>query len=114
MRFFMDEDVTVNVGRLLAGVHSVEYARDVFGPETKDPALVAYAREHGQILVTADGAMARKLRQNRRSACLYLRDLYTAELDRVRELLPVLESEALIAGQRFYMQISQELFLVGR
>ena len=104
----------MQVGRFLAERHAVDYAVEVFGPQTKDAALVSWAREHDQILVTADRSLAGKLRQNRRCACLYLKDLYTDELVRVTELLPVIESEATLAGARFYMQVSTALFLIGR
>lgn len=114
MRFLIDEDVDVRVGSLLAGTHDVDHARDVFGIQTVDVTNVAWARAQGAILVTGDGAVARKLRGSRQCGCLHLRDLKTHELDRVRELRPVIEAEAALQGERFWMQIGSDTYLVGR
>lgn len=114
LAFLIDEDVDASVGRLLATKHQVDFAVDVFGPQTKDRNNVAWARAERRILVTADRALAVPLRGNRRCACLFLRDLGIEELSRVMELLQVIEQEAQLAGPRFWMQISSELYVVGR
>lgn len=114
MRFLIDEDVDVRVGSLLAGAHEVDHARDVFGVQTVDVTNVAWARSQGAVLVTGDGALSRKLKGSRKCACLQLRDLKTHELDRVRELLAVIEAEVAIQGERFWMQIGIDSYLVGR
>jgi hypothetical protein len=114
VRVLIDEDTDVRVGSLLAAAHDVDHARDVFGIQTVDTTNVAWCRAQGATLVTGDGALARKLRGSRQCACLHLRDLKTAELDRVRELLAVIEAEAAVQGERFWMQIGPDSYLVGR
>lgn len=114
MRFLIDEDVDVRVGSFLADSHDVDHARDVFGVQTVDVTNVAWARSQGAILVTGDGALARKLRGSRQCACLHLNDLKTHELDRVRELQSVIEAEAGLQGERFWMQIGSDMYHVGR
>lgn len=114
MRFLIDEDVDVRVGSFFADSHEVDHARDVFGVQTVDVTNVAWARAQSAILVTGDGALARKLRGSRQCGCLHLRDLKTKELDRVRELQPVIEAEAVLQGERFWMQIGPDTYLVGR
>jgi predicted nuclease of predicted toxin-antitoxin system len=114
VRFLIDEDVDVRVGSLLADSHEVDHARDVFGVQTEDVTNVAWARAQSAILVTADGALAKKLRGSRQCGCLHLRDLRTHELDRVRELQAVVEAEAAVQGERFWMQIGIDTYLVGR
>lgn len=114
MRALIDEDVDVRVGSLLAAAHEVDYARDVFGIQTVDTTNVAWCRAQGAVLVTADNELAKKLRGSRKCACLHLRDLKTRELDRVRELLAVIEAEAAIQGERFWLQIGPDSYLVGR
>lgn len=114
MRFLIDEDVDVRVGSFLADSHEVDHARNVFGVQTVDVTNVAWARAQAAILVTGDGSLARKLRGSRQCACLHLRDLKTHELDRVRELQPVIEAEAALQGERLWMQIGPDVYLVGR
>lgn len=110
----MDEDVTGAVGTFLTSSHDVRLARDIFGPQTEDRLLVSWARAQGAVLVTADNRLARPLKQSHRCACLHLRDLYTAELDRVRELLPVIEAEHRMLGSNFWMQIGSSQYVVAR
>lgn len=114
MLFFLDEDVTEGVVGILSSGHEVRLARNVFGQSSKDAELIAYARSEGAIFVTADGALASPLRQNHRCACLYLKDLGILEERRVAELLDVIESEARTLGDRFFMSISKDLYMVGR
>ncbi|MGH2464325.1 MAG: DUF5615 family PIN-like protein [Candidatus Limnocylindrales bacterium] len=114
MRFLIDEDVNVAVGTLLAdGGHEVSYATDVFGMQTLDDVNVSWARGQQAILVTGDRTLATKLRGSRKCGCLHLNDLKTAELDRTRELLPVIESEVAIQRERFWMQVSTNMYHVG-
>lgn len=113
-RYLIDEDIDIRVGALLAQDNEVRHARDVFGMQTHDATNVSWARAMSAILITADNALARSLKGSRRCGCLHLHDLRTRELDRVRELLGVIESEAAIQGERFWMQISAGSFLVGR
>lgn len=114
MRFLIDEDVDVRVGSLLADAHEVSYARDVFGIQSKDDANVAWARAQQAILVTGDIALGKRLRGSRACGCLLLRDLKTRELDRVRELLAVIEQEVTIQEERFWLQVGVDMFVVGR
>lgn len=114
MRFLIDEDVDVRVGSLLADAYDVDLARSVFGVQTDDVTNVALARAQGAILDTADRVLAKKLRGSRTCGCLYLRDLRTHELDRVRELLAVIDAEAVIQGERFWMQLGIDTYIVGR
>lgn len=111
----MDEDIDVAVGAYLAdGGHDVRYARRVFGPQTKDANNAAWARSQDAILVTGDVELARSLRQKHTAACLHLHDLGTHQLDRVRELLPVIESEATLMGPNFWMWIKRTHYQVER
>ena len=87
---------------------------NVLGPGTPDSDVVAFARAEGAVLVTADKALAGRLRQRRRAPCLYLRDLRTREKERVAELLRTIEGEYDVLGQQFYMQISASIYLVSR
>jgi len=115
MRFLIDEDVAVAVGSLLAdGDHEVSYARDVFGVQTQDDVNVSWAHGQQAILVTGDRFLATKLRGSRKCGCLHLLDLKTAELDRTRELLTVIETEVAIQQERFWMQITADMYHVGR
>jgi predicted nuclease of predicted toxin-antitoxin system len=115
MDFLLDEDVDVRVGGLLAdGSHEVFEAREIFGVQTKDDENVAWARSQKAILVTGDRRLATKLRGSRSCGCLFLRDLGSHEFDRVRELLAVIEMEVTIQQERFWMQISPEMYIVGR
>lgn len=114
MHFLLDEDVDVRVGSFLADKHEISLARDVFGVQTQDPTNIAWARAKGAVLVTGDRVLATKLRGSRQCACLHLKDLTTHELDRVRELRQVIEAEAAIQGDRFWMQIGIDTYFVGR
>jgi predicted nuclease of predicted toxin-antitoxin system len=112
--FVIDEDVDQAVGAFLAGTHQVRYATDLFGVQTKDNVIRAWARANGAVIITADNALARSCRQRRRSPLLHLRDLGTEELVRVAELLRVIETEASLLGARFWMQIGTTQYLVAR
>jgi predicted nuclease of predicted toxin-antitoxin system len=114
VRFLNDEDVIVGVGRLLASDHDVEYIREVFGPSTKDPEVVRYAKATGRILVTADRPLANKLRQTRAVPCLFLRDLRSNEETRTSELLAVALTELGLLGARFWMEIASDYYRVAR
>ena len=87
---------------------------DVLGPGTLDRDVIAYARAENAVLVTADRLLARRLRAGRQCRCLYLRDLGTAEVDRVAQLLPEVVLQERVLGERFWMSISREIFAVGR
>jgi predicted nuclease of predicted toxin-antitoxin system len=113
--FLLDEDIDVAVGAYLAaGGHEVRYARQLFGPQTKDTNNAAYARSQDAILVTGDKALASSIRQKHTAACLHLLDLGTQQLDRVGMLLPIVESEAAIAGPNFWMLIKKTNYTVER
>jgi predicted nuclease of predicted toxin-antitoxin system len=114
VRFLIDEDVVVGVGRLLASEHDIEYVREVFGPSTKDPEVVRYAQATGRILVTADRPLANKLRQTRTVACLFLRDLRSSEEARTSELMAVVLAELGLLGPRFWMEIATGYYRVAR
>jgi predicted nuclease of predicted toxin-antitoxin system len=115
VRFLLDEDIDVAVGAFLsAGGHDVRYARQLFGPQTKDANNAAWARSQGAILVTGDIPLAKSLRQRHTSACLHLHDLGTHQLDRVRTLMPVIEAEASLTGPNFWMWIKRTHYLVER
>lgn len=115
MLFLLDEDIDVAVGAFLsAGGHEVRYARQLFGPQTKDANNSAYARSQGAILVTGDKALARSIRQKRTAGCLHLHDLGTEQLDRVRTVMLVIESEAAIAGPNFWMWVKKTSYTVQR
>ena len=113
MLFLIDEDVVVAVGTYLAEEHDVRYVTAVLGPGTADADVVAYARSVGAVLVTADRALATKLRQTRQASCLHLRDLGTRELDRVIELHGVIVA-AHDDGTEFWMAITADLYSVRR
>jgi len=111
----IDEDIDRSVGDLLAGTHDVRYVLDVFGEGTKDPVVEQYMRAEHRLLVTGDKAFAGRLRQrDRRLPCLWLHDLVTEERSRVALLLDVIEREAQLAGDRFWMEIRAGSYLVER
>jgi predicted nuclease of predicted toxin-antitoxin system len=112
--FLIDEDVVVGVGRLLASEHDVEYIRDVFGPSTKDPEVIRYAKATGRVLVTADRPLANRLRQTRTVRCLFLRDLRSSEEARTSELMAVILAELGLLGARFLMEIAMDYYKVAR
>ncbi len=115
MLFLLDEDIDVAVGAYLsAGGHDVKYALQLFGPQTKDANNAAYARSQDAILVTGDKALARSIRQKHTAACLHLLDVGTEQLNRIATLLPIIESEAAIAGPNFWMLIKKTNYTVDR
>jgi predicted nuclease of predicted toxin-antitoxin system len=114
VRFLIDEDIVAGVGRLLASDHDVEYIRDVFGPSTKDPEVVRYAKATGRVLVTADRPLANKVRQTRIVQCLFLRDLRSNEETRTSELMAVVLAELGVLGARFWMEIGIDHYKVAR
>jgi hypothetical protein len=114
MLVVIDEDVDVAVGAVFAEGHEVRYVTDVLGPGTPDSTVVAYCRAEHAVLVTSDRALATVQRQRKRTACLYLRDLGTSESARVTALLSTIEAEHAQLGDRFWMQVSQEIFVVAR
>lgn len=114
MRFLIDEDVDVAVGMFLASTHDVEHVQDVFPPNTKDPVVVRYAQATRRILVTGDRPEANRQRQQHKVPCLFLHGLYTAEMTRTSELLPVIEAESALLGERFWMEIAPDYYKVTR
>ena len=104
----------MRVGRLLADVHQIIDVREVFGVQSRDADNVAYARSKNAILVTGDGALAKKLKGSRQCGCLHLRDLKTHERDRVLDLRDVIEHELTVQGELFWMQIGIDSYYVGR
>lgn len=115
MIFLIDEDVDHSVGDLLRDRHEVRHVDNVLGSGVKDPTVEQYVRAQKAVLVTADKAFAQRLRQrDRRLPCLWLRDLVTEERNRVAVLLEVIEREAELAGNRFWMEIRLGSFHVQR
>jgi predicted nuclease of predicted toxin-antitoxin system len=120
MRFLVDEDVDIAVGGMLANRgHDVRYVVQVFGAGAKDPTVRVYLRamlrEGGTILITADNEFARRSGQKgSRLPCLWLRDLPAQEYDRAVELCDVIESEAEIMEDRFFMEVRGESYHVRR
>ena len=114
MLFVIDEDVDQAVGAFLSSRHRVEFAINLFGPQTRDELIRTWARAKGAVIVSADNEMARKCRQKRRAAILHLKDLGTDELTRVAELPPVIEAEAAIQGARLWLQIGSTQFVSAR
>lgn len=114
MLVLIDEDVDVAVGAVLSEGHAVRYVTDVLGPGTPDVDVVAYARAERAVLVTGDRRLAVSLRQSKKAACLLLRDLGAQEVDRVTELLAVIEAEYAQLTDRFWMQITVEMYGVSR
>ena len=114
MRVLVDEDVDVAVGRLLAASHDVVLVTDVFPEETKDPTVVRYAEVERRLLVTGDRPLANRLRQQRRVPLLFLHGLYDHEVDRTQELMPVIEAEASLQPDRFWMEIARDYYKVCR
>lgn len=115
MLFLIDEDVDHSVGDLLGDRHDVRHVNAVVGSGAKDPVVEQYVRAERAILVTADREFARRLRQrDRRLPCLWLHGLVTEERNRVALLLEVIESEATLAGDRFWMEIKTGSFTIER
>jgi predicted nuclease of predicted toxin-antitoxin system len=114
MLFLMDEDIDIAVAAFLERSHEVRHARSVFGPGSTDPDNVAYARAQGAVLLTGDRPLAARLVQTRACACLHLSDLGIEQLQRVTDLLGVVEAEYRLLGDRFWMQIRRDRYIVGR
>lgn len=115
MLFLIDEDVDHSVGALLGDDHEVRYVSVVLGEGTKDPVVEQYVRALGAVLVTADRVFAGRLRQrDRRLPCLFLRDLVTEERNRVAVLREVVEREAALLVERFWMEIRTGSYIVER
>jgi predicted nuclease of predicted toxin-antitoxin system len=114
VRVLIDEDIDVAVGRFLAIRHDVVLVTDVFPEETKDPTVVRYAEVDGRLLVTGDRPLANRLRQQRRIPLLFLHGLYDREVDRTEELMAVIEAEARLLPDRFWMEIGSDYYKVCR
>jgi len=115
LSFLIDEDIDHSVGNLLAATHSVSHVDTVLVTGAKDPVVEQYARSRGLILVTGDRRFATRLRQrDKRWSCLFLHDLYTDERNRVAQLLDVIQREAELAGDSFWMEIRPHSFTVER
>ena len=115
LSFLIDEDVDHSVGNLLAATNAVAHVDEVLVAGAKDRVVEQYARSRGMILITGDRRFAARLRQrDRRWSCLFLHDLYTEERNRVAQLLDVIEREAELAGDRFWMEIRSHSYTIER
>jgi hypothetical protein len=112
--FLIDEDITAVVGRFLGDFHNVRWVTNEFGSGTEDRDLVAWARARGAVLVTADRKLALSLRESGKARCLFLKDLRTAELDRVITLHDVIVREHAELQDRFWMDVARTSYLVRR
>lgn len=117
LRFLVDEDVDVAVIELLrARGHEVREVRELFGERSDDRDNMAWARATIAIYLTCDWKYAGPRRTlSTRSAVLVLRDLHIHQLDRLTDLVDVVEREATIIGlPRFFMWIERDRYWVGR
>jgi predicted nuclease of predicted toxin-antitoxin system len=121
MRYLGDEDVDTAVSGLLANRgHDSRLVVQVLGSGSKDPVVRRYLRammrkEGDLTLITADNEFARRCGQEgSRLPCLWLRDLNELEYVRVRDLIEVIEREADIMGERFFMEIRAKSYIVRR
>ena len=114
MRFLLDENVDQRVGPVLAAGHEVRRVVNVLGSGATDAVVRRYAKAEGCILVTGDKRFAFRMRDRHEQPCLFLHGLLASERERVRELLAAIESEARAGGDRFWMEIRPNYFLVKR
>ena len=66
------------------------------------------------MIVTADNELARKLRQKRTAACIWLRDCVPVEPARITELLEVITREVGLTTYTTWMEIRKGSYSVCR
>jgi predicted nuclease of predicted toxin-antitoxin system len=115
-RFLVDEDVDVAIVPFLRmRGHDVIEARAQFGVSTSDKTNAAWARNNGAIYLSCDSKYAWPRRKNpQRPAVVLLRNLGTRQLDRVRDLIEVIETEAERRPTMLFVCIERDEYSVLR